>query len=325
MNNNNNNNDSDLITCKICGFKSKRIYGRHLKSHGITSDEYKKQFPGAPLYSKSDNSNTSKNSGKHMKQEKYKKMFSEKILGEKNPNHTSKTTIEERKSRSPFSKDFVNYDNEDKRQKFIKEVCDNKPYNTRIEYWLDKGFNEEEAKEKLKERQTTFTLEICIEKYGKVDGEKIYIDRQKQWMKSLTENGNLKYGYSQVSQNLAYELLNFYNNSERENIYFATKNFEHRIDKKGGGIWLYDFTDLNNKKIIEYNGDQYHGNPSIYESNDTPHPFRKNITAQEIWDKDERKIQAAKDIGFDILVVWDSEFKKNKDEVIAKCRDFLKI
>lgn len=324
-NNNNNDNDDDLITCRICGFKSKRIYGRHLKSHGITSDEYKKQFPGAPLYSKSDNNNTSKNSGKHMKQEKYKKMFSEKIMGEKNPNHTSKTTIKERKSRSPFSKDFINYDNEEKRQKFIKEVCDNKPYNTRIEYWLDKGFNEEEAEEKLKERQTTFSLEICIEKYGDIKGKEVYDMRQQKWQKSLIENGNLKCGYSKVSQDFAYELLDFYNIRDRKDIYFATKNQEYYICKGNGEFYQYDFTDLNNKKIIEYNGDQYHGNPLIYESNDTPHPFRKNITAQEIWDKDERKIQAAKDTGFEVLVVWDSDYKKNKDEVITKCRDFLKI
>jgi hypothetical protein len=36
-------------------------------------------------------------------------MFSEKIKGEKNPNHKSNTTELERKSRSPFSKEFIKY------------------------------------------------------------------------------------------------------------------------------------------------------------------------------------------------------------------------
>ena len=34
----------EYVECRICGFKSKRIYGRHLKSHGITSEEYKKSY-----------------------------------------------------------------------------------------------------------------------------------------------------------------------------------------------------------------------------------------------------------------------------------------
>jgi hypothetical protein len=41
---------SNLITCKICGKQSSRIYGNHLKSHGLTSNEYLKLYPGSPLY-----------------------------------------------------------------------------------------------------------------------------------------------------------------------------------------------------------------------------------------------------------------------------------
>lgn len=318
-------NDEDLITCKICGFKSKRIYGRHLKSHGVTSEEYKKMFPGALLCTKTDSGKTSKNSGKHMKQEKYRTMFSEKIKGVKNPNHTSRTTLEERQNRSPFSKKFTNYENEEDRQKFIKEVCENKTYTTRLDYWVNKGYNEEEAEIKLKERQTTFTLDKCIEKHGEEKGKEIYLNRQQRWQKSLLEGGNLKCGYSKVSQNLAYELLEYYDINGRKNIHFATKNQEYFLCVGKGEFYQYDFVDLDNKKIIEYNGDQYHGNPALYKANDTPHPFRKNITAQEIWDKDNRKIEVATEKGFELLVVWDSDYRKHKEDTIKKCRTFLNV
>ena len=43
-----------------------------------------------------------------------------------------------------------------------------------------------------------------------------------------------------------------------------------------------------------------------------------------MWDKDKRKIKLAKEHGFDVLVVWDSEYKKNKKEIINKCKEFLK-
>lgn len=315
--------EEDYIECKICGFKSKRIYGRHLKSHGLTTKDYKDMFPDALLYADSDYKNTSKNSGKHMKTEKYKKMFSEKIKGEKNPNHKSNTTIEKRQKCSPFSKEFINYIDEKKRKDFIKYICDNKSYETRLDYWLDKGYNEDDAKQKLKERQRTFTLDSCIEKYGEEKGKEIYTNRQQRWQKSLNDNGNLKYGYSKISQMLFYEILINYNLENRKHIYFATKNEEYRLEKEEGGVWIYDFVDLENKKIIEYNGDQYHANPKLYEAMDHPHPFRKWITAQEIWDKDKRKELVANEEGFEILTIWDSEYKKNKQDTLNKCLLFL--
>jgi len=58
--------EENLITCKICGFKSNRIYGQHLKSHGMTSDDYKKLYPGEPLYSQSDAKNMVKEEVKEM-------------------------------------------------------------------------------------------------------------------------------------------------------------------------------------------------------------------------------------------------------------------
>jgi hypothetical protein len=317
--------EENLISCKICGFKSKRIYGQHLKSHGLTSDDYKKMFPGEPLYSDSDAKNTSKNSGKHMKEEKYKKMFSEKIKGEKNPNHKSNTTLEQRQKVSPFSKKFMNYDNDGQREKFIKKVCDKKSYTTRLDYWVNKGFSEEEAEKKLKERQLTFTLEKCVEKYGDEKGREVYTDRQKKWQNSLNSNGNLKQGYSRASQNLFYSLLQYYKVDDTIGVYFATKNQEYRLDKKEGGLWIYDFVDLPNKKIIEYNGDEYHANPKLFESGDFPHPFRKNITAQDIWNKDIKKIEIANENGFEVLTIWDSEYRKNKDIVIEKCKLFLNL
>jgi hypothetical protein len=88
----------------------------------MTTKEYKKMFPDAPIMTLSDKIKTSENSGKHMKDEKYKKMFSEMFSGDKNPNHKSKTTEKERRSRSPFSKEFSEYKSEDDRTRFIKKV-----------------------------------------------------------------------------------------------------------------------------------------------------------------------------------------------------------
>jgi hypothetical protein len=326
-------NDTDeKITCRICGSIMKNIAGKHIQSkHNITCDEYKKMFPGAPTQSKNYIKATTKNSGKHMKEQKYKDMFSEKIKGEKNPNHKLNTTEEERKYRSPFSKNFIGYEYLENKEKaaeeFKIEAIKDRLSTAQKEYWIKKGFTLQEAKLKVSERQKTFTLDLCIEKYGEENGKQVYTDRQNKWQKSLSKNGNLKSGYSAISQQLFYSILEKYPlDYNFENIYFATKNSEYRIDRKdNGSIWIFDYTDLNKKKIIEYNGDQYHANPSKYEGKMCSHPFRKNLTAEEIWQKDANKIADAENIGFKVLTIWDSEYKKDKNGTLQKCLDFLNI
>lgn len=69
----------------------------------------------------------------------------------------------------------------------FKKKCDSKKSNTMI-YWTSKGYSEEESIEKISNRQRTFSKKICIEKYGKEEGLKIWKERQKKWKKSLNES-----------------------------------------------------------------------------------------------------------------------------------------
>ena len=57
--------------------------------------------------------------------------------------------------------------------------------NTSIEYYLKKGYSEEESKKLLSERQSTFSLEKCISKHGKDEGTKIFNQRQEKWLNTL--------------------------------------------------------------------------------------------------------------------------------------------
>jgi len=234
-----------------------------------------------------------------------------------------------------FSKDCAEYKIKEHQKNSSKEFAKKRSENpelysavthTQIGYWLNKGFSEEEARVKLSERQKTFSLDICIEKYGEEEGVKVFNERQNKWNKSLNEGGNLKIGYSKCSQDLFNSLINNYLIHEIDDVLFATKGGEFKIQREEGGIWMYDFVDLKRKKIIEYHGDMYHGNPDKYSARDFPHPFRKNITAQEMWDKDSLKIESAENNGFDVLVIWDSEYRwGNKQKIIDKCLNFLEI
>ena len=88
-------------------------------------------------------------------------------------------------------------------------------------------------------------------------------------------------------------------------------------------VYKYDFTDLKNKKMIEFNDDVYHANPLLYNENDKPHPYRKRWTSKFIWENDKDKIDLAKKYGFDVLTIWESDYKKDKEKVLQDCLKFL--
>lgn len=194
---------------------------------------------------------------------------------------------------------------------------------TNKEYWMTRGYSEEDSIKMVSERQKTFSKEKCIKKYGKELGIEIFNERTKKWLDSLLKNGNMVIGYSKISQDLFNELKDRLNG----NFLYATNGGEFKIKKDNGGYYVYDFTDVNSKKIIEFNGDMYHANPSKYGENDTPHPFRKNKTSKDIWDKDREKVDLAKMNGYDVMIVWDSEYRykgsNEREKLIKKCIDFL--
>ena len=298
-----------LIICEICKEECERIYGAHLKKHGMTSSEYKKLFPNAKLMSESDLSNTIKNSGKHMKSEKYKKMFSEMITGEKNPNHKSRSTEEERKSRSPFSKKFINYSGTEEEIKesvsiFTKNAIKDRLTTVNLQYWIKKGYSEEDAKLILKERQSAFTLKKCIGKHGEIDGKKRWMERQNKWLTNYK-----KVNYSSISQDLFISLYNrmkdldineevFFAKLDRDgNIHNTNKNYEYRLNLKDRYI-LPDFFIPRLSLIIEFDGVYYHRN--------TP----------ENTERERLRNESIFNCGYDVIHISEIDYKKDRDGTI---------
>ena len=75
----------------------------------------------------------------------------------------------------------------------------------------------------------------------------------------------------------------------------------------------------NNKRIIEFFGDYWHANPSKFSAGD----MIKSKVAENIWKRDETKLKALVDAGYQVLVVWESEYNMDKQGTIDKCIAFL--
>ena len=246
--------------------------------------------------------------------------------GENNPAHKSNTTELERRQRSPKCVEFYELRfpglTKEEYEKMVKEHKEYtasqltpKKHTTKIEYWLAKGFSEEEAKEKLSNRQRTFSLDSCIEKYGEEEGTKVFEARQEKWQKSLRENF-LKYGDGRCpSSEFAYDIIG--DICKRLCINRPTK--EKYMTDIDGNHYSYDFQ--LNKKIIEFNGDYWHMNPEIYKEKDVNQTTQK--TAEEMWEYDYKKRLCAERHGYKILYIWESEYNKSRDGVIKKCMKFL--
>ena len=324
----------DYVIDQWNGFATRRIYGVWFKSMHPDKElsEYKKEFPDSPLTCLSDKKATSKNSGKHMKEEKYRKMVSEKVKGKNNPNHSSKTSKEERQKRSPWSPKFKKYQGLDNPEVLARENMMNgikdRLTETNYEYWLDKtNGNEKEAKKLYSERQRTFTLDKCIEKHGEEMGRKIWKDRQDKWSQLMTEkynNGEYtkfnKNNYSKIEGKFVTELVNNLGLDNSEYVSCINGKQFFRTFKDEGMTLSYDFK--YKKKIIEFNGDYWHMNPDKYNKDDFNHNLR--CTAEEKWNMDRKKINLIESEGYQVLTVWEGDYSKNPDKVIQDCIEFLR-
>jgi hypothetical protein len=157
-----------------------------------------------------------------------------------------------------------------------------------------------------------------IKKYGEIDGK----IRWKEYLKKVGDGvyqslKNKKYS------NVSKVELEFFNllleDKDYKSLCFYGEN-QFKIENDGIGYWP-DL--LFNNKIIEFNGDIFHANPKFFKPNDRPNPFCKSKTAQDIWNKEKIRLDFIKNLGYDILIIWEYDYRTNLNECIIKARKFL--
>jgi len=184
----------------------------------------------------------------------------------------------------------------------------------------------ESKKEQISKKMKcwTYTLKWFVDKFG----EEIGTQKHKERSKLISEKSHFrtynkihqnKNCYSKISQKLFWLIYNRLTILKNEKVYFAQLNHEYSC---GISHCNYDFVTKNRKKIIEFNGDKFHANPKLYKPDDYPNPFIKK-TSQEIWEFDNKKNKLAESKGYQILIIWESEFHNNEEEIVKKCIDFL--
>lgn len=214
------------------------------------------------------------------------------------------------------------------------ELVDRQRYTASSKYLIDeKGLSKDEALAFHKNRAST--RENFIKRYGEEDGQKYwdeycmyesyagcaldyFIDKfgVAEGTKKYKEINKLKYKavikstYSRISQELFDKILENINDSN--NVYYATHNNEVLVETESN-IYFLDFVYKN--KVIEFYGDYWHRNPIIYKEDDED--------VKNIHESDNLRIAQLKEIGYNILIVWEHDYNHNPDLVLKKCLEFL--
>ena len=118
-------------------------------------------------------------------------------------------------------------------------------------------------------------------------------------------------------------LYDFYENQEIDPLviireyktYYATKNTEYGIMLPDKTYIKLDYYISELKTCVEFNGTNFHADPRFFNETDNPNPFNKTITAKEIWDNDNHRINSLLELGIKTIRVWESDYKKKSFDI----------
>ena len=71
--------------------------------------------------------------------------------------------------------------------------------------------------------------------------------------------------------------------------------------------------------VIEFNGDYWHANPTIYSADDQ---IRGKL-AKDIWHKDQTKLDIARKAGLNVMVVWESDYRNRKEQLLKEVAEWI--
>jgi G:T-mismatch repair DNA endonuclease (very short patch repair protein) len=222
---------------------------------------------------------------------------------------------------------------------FFKQKYGEKYNYRRVFYWIVRGYSYDESVKKIKKLQTELSKKSRIPELIKQRVETWYKNghhknqsrgrdfyRQKGFSEEEVENKikerNIKWANS-LSKAIEIDPTIIH----RRVIYRGPSAMEKKLGEILGEeytpqyvltdenkMFIYDFINHKKKILIEFNGDFWHCNPKKF-TKDYIHPVI-NLSAEEIWKKDNRKKIFAEEKGYRVVVIWEDDFTKWNPTII---------
>lgn len=314
-----------MIKCLACGEMLSNLQWTHFKYKCVsdinTIAEYRSRFPDAPLL---DYINTVTLEGMI---EKHGEIEGKKRWDSYREKQAQSNTFKYKQQKYGWSKEQFDLYNQSravtqenlvkrhgktKGEKKWNDYCQRQAYAGCTLEYFQKKYGEVDGRNHWEElnQQKRLTLDTFIRKYGESEGKikyEEYLDKVPLF-------------YSKGSQELfnlleqALQKLNYTPDS-----YYATKNREfHKLNPQTNQSFFYDYVIPDIKFCIEYNGDIYHANPKMYSPSDIPRGRGNTKSALEIWERDKTKNEVLRQQGYNVVIVWESDFQKHPDDIVQK-------
>lgn len=210
-----------------------------------------------------------------------------------------------------------------------------------IEYWLNNGYSESDAREQVQRIQTTNGLDFYKRNYPDNYEEK-FRERIEQWQQSYNKNNlneiNLKKSHTvegalargltlqealdvrkanlrhmqtirRMPSKISQKFCDMLETKLYGTCYYADKNYEKLI-----AGYRVDFYHKETQTVVEFYGDFYHRNPTIFEASH----LAFGIDARTRWEYDKQREESIQQDPAvkNLFVVWESKFRKNPTQEI---------
>lgn len=290
-----------LLSCQVCGFESEFSLISHIiRVHSITMNEYRLMYPN---------------------------------------NIVQRMPQKQRENCAKLVKLW--FDNEKNKEAFLKK----RSFPSEVKHWLRKGFSEEQAKQKVIEFQRCQSLKGNNEKTRKLRSEKSSGERNPMSMASIAK----RFG---VSLEEAKKFTPCYGRTGDKHPMFSKhhtdearmkiassphlispdyrsepeRELEIRCREVGEidtnvqvSTWNVDVVFRAKKLIVEMFGDFWHMNPSKFSSDCVNCVLKKS--AFQIWERDSRRLSELKNLGYDVLIVWEQDWHCDKEGCVKRIKD----
>lgn len=175
--------------------------------------------------------------------------------------------------------------------------------------WQDPIYRDKVIKGVSKPRRPQFKLEQSarITQWYKDNPDQKEI--RSKAMKESWKNGNISYNEHSSYSTSKIEKELFYNVKE-----IWEEALENYIIYGDNRRYLPDIYLPSKKIIIELYGDYWHGNPDRYKEEDIVH---HHIKAKNIWDRDREREENLIKLGYKVIIIWASEYKKDREKVLS--------
>jgi peroxiredoxin len=178
----------------------------------------------------------------------------------------------------------------------------------------------------LRSKVLTFTTKKFIEKAKLIYGEEYLYDKTvytgmvnnievvcrkhglfKRIASTHLKGSGCKTCYFDSRSKPAISWIEQYAKSKRlKNVQHAENGGEYTIP---GTRFKVDGFHARSNTVFEFHGDVFHGNPLVFKDRENCHPFRKSVTAKQLYQETIKREEVIESLGYKVVVIWESDYK----------------